>query len=270
MARVGWLVALLVLLAGCSAVAPDTGPDTRTVTPAPVPSERAATPTPATGLNDSRYDPSTLTQPRTLVGVHQRVLGAQSYTVIVRETRQRPDGTALARRSTVVQHEGNRTYAVTIVAGPGQNRSVERYTEHNRTVVRVTRNDTTRYRTGGRLRTGERLYALLSAVELELVANGTTTGTYQLRATKLTEPGQFRYANRVERFRNVTFVAAVDQRGFISQYELAYNTTANDRELRVTRRVRFAALGRTSVTRPPWYGTALARTNASRTPTPAG
>jgi predicted small secreted protein len=56
----------------------------------------------------------------------------------------------------------------------------------------------------------------------------------------------------------------VSPQGFVREYRLRYTaTTPKGHTVRVTESITYSAVGRTTVTRPPWYETAIERTNVT-------
>lgn len=267
------LVALVVLLSGCSGVGSGgTGAQSSTMTPVEVPDVTPA-PTPtgdadrwlAPGLTDRGVEGAWL-----LGRAHEAVLANTSYTSRTVETTRYANGTVRGRIRTTVRATPGAFTTVSIPTGtharaypfPDAER-VEVYGVDGRLHFAVTDADGTWYFSFDRADAGvPSLYALLSSVETHtagtVARNGTTL--YRVRATGLADTRRFAVAVGVaangyeaSAVGNVSLRALVDSRGLVREYELDYTLRRDGPDLRVTRRVRYTDLGETSVQRPSWY-----------------
>lgn len=98
------------------------------------------------------------------------------------------------------------------------------------------------------------LYQLLGTVNATVVDRIETDGTtrYVVVSTSQPDPQAFRYPRT-----NVTVMAVVDEQGLVHRYTTSYDTYRSDEWVHVTRTVRFLAIGRTTVEKPPWFDEAL-------------
>ncbi|WP_049972090.1 hypothetical protein [Haladaptatus cibarius] len=63
---------------------------------------------------------------------------------------------------------------------------------------------------------------------------------------------------------NASLVFVVDTWGLIHWYEFEATGIADDRPARITESMRISDIGRTTVSRPSWYGQAMEMENSSR------
>lgn len=268
----------LAVLAGCGGFATD-GADRQTVSPAPVPSESptaSPTPTPAPtvapGVTTRR-----LVDPVALAEAHAARLQATNYTVRVNRTVRHANGTLRNRRRKVtrVADQGHRYRRQITVEGrvappplrspPGR---VEQWSNGVWLVSRVTAGGGTSYRTldprqydqvRGYYRplpNPDALVIRLSAVETHVrAADG---GGYRVAATRLADPDRFALAERADDPRNLTLSLYVTPRGVVRAMHVEYEGTMAGEPVWVSRTVRYAGLGETTVRRPGWVDEARA------------
>jgi hypothetical protein len=269
------LLALLVLLAGCSGFGGG-GTPTEPITPAPVPTA-TATATPhdllAPGLS-----PVGVTDPYALGDAHAARLQATAYTVRTERTVRTPGGRRLGHETSVVRVAATGTFRSRVTATgtaadfvSGSSGRVDRWSDGEQLVVAVTANGSTRYgyvprgsfdpRRPRLSVTRDRLFALFSAVDTRLTdrfeRNGTTV--YRVESTGVAAPDRIADAEVVRDPRNVSFTALVDARGVVRAYTLRYRATATSGEpVVVALSVDTVRIGATTVERPDWYDRARA------------
>lgn len=98
------------------------------------------------------------------------------------------------------------------------------------------------------------LYQLLGTVNTTVVERIDTNGTtrYVVASTSQPDSRVFRTPRA-----NVTLIAVVDEDGLVRRYTVSYDTSRDDEWIHVTRTVRFLAIGRTTVEKPPWFDDAM-------------
>ena len=164
--------------------------------------------------------------------------------------------TALTRREPAAG-SGNTTI--------GRNATGENATSRN-TTYRAIRSEFERD-TGlyGLPRYGKRIAAQLGVAETTLRDRTDTAGPAyyvlslgSVRELRALADGRFRNP------RAATGQVLVSPRGFVREYRLRYTaTTRKGHTVRVTESITYSAVGRTTVTRPPWYEAAVERTNVT-------
>lgn len=265
------LVALVVLLSGCSGVG-ESGTTSPSLTPVPVPE---VTPALSPVGDDDRWLAPGLTdrgveQAWLLGRAHETVLANTSYTARTVETTRYANGTVRGRIRTTVRATPGTFHTVSTPTGtharaypfPDAER-VEVYGVDGRLHFAVTDADGTWHFSFDRADAGvPSLYVLLSSVETRTAGTVTRNGTtlHRVRATELRESTGFAVAVGVaangfegSAVGNVSLRALVDSRGLVREYELAYTLGRDGPDLRVTRHVRYTDLGATTVERPSWY-----------------
>lgn len=256
-------VALLAVLAGCSALVPAGTP---TATPAPVPTEPStptATPMLAPGLSGAG-----VTDPLALATAHGSVLRNRSYTVHDTVTERAADGRLLRRRDVTRRSgpNGTRGHAVYDLSGPRRlpiavpnATRVELYIEGTDGYVAGTNATGTYYeRFAVDPVAGDRtLFALLASADPRVAGRTTRNGTtlYRLRADRVPDPEFLAGAIALgpyDEVSNGSMTALVDPRGFVHEYRITFRKVVDGNRTRVTRTVRYRAVGSTTVERPAW------------------
>lgn len=278
MRRLRLLVLVAVLaLAGCSTATTATGgPDTPTLTPAPVPED-------APGARSDDYPPGVtadgVARPLRLVTRHAAVLRNASYTVRTERTVSYGNGT-LRRRSTMTAAFAagkTRYYQVFERAGPTVDHW-ERYADGERLFEAIMWNETTKYYVprervraraypdrlvGDPVRQDE-LYVVLTALNTTVepvVRSGNRR--YRVTATGLHDPEFLAAWTYVDAIETVSLTLLVTPEGVVERYRFAYTTTEGSRRVRVTETVRYSEIGTTTVRPPAWYDAAVANVTAS-------
>jgi hypothetical protein len=251
-----------VALAGCAGLVGSDSTDTAagTVTPAPVPTDGEPLPP---GVTESGVSVVGLTE------THAARLRAANYTYVSRQ-RVVEDGTVLRRT--------NRTRRV--AAGAGQYAG-----RYDRTVLGFPVGavpGTMDYWTNGSVYATQRfvdgepefygwssgghptedidgsafLARVLRAVAVSVVdrENGAT-----LVGAELRDPDALPNPPYMTAPHNVSLTATVTDDGVVTRWRLAYDTTVENRSVRVVRITRITDVGRTTVGRPPWIDTARER-----------
>lgn len=271
-------LAVLLALSGCGGLFGG-GTPTPTVTPADVPTGSPTAPPArelAPGLTGDGIE-----DPWALAAAHDDALADISYTErIVDRTRGR-DGTERGRVNTTayVQPDPERSHSIAVSTSRPDRFAfdadrVEFYREGERRFVAITRANGTEYLAFDDPGAGRsmRLFLLFSSVETRVDGTVTRNDTelYRVRSVDLRAPDQFAAAvgeDDEAEVGNVTVRALVDQWGLVHEYEYAYTVARDGVERRLSRRVEYAALGRTTVERPDWYDEAV---NATGTATAGG
>lgn len=264
------LVALLVVLAGCSGIAdPGQSPPVE-VTPAPVPTD---TPTPAPPQLAPGVTAEGVTDPNALADAHAAVLRNTSKTVRTNETSWYAGYWTLRshrHQVTRVAADPDRFHAVIEVDGPAAPFSayrVEFWSDGERLVRRTVARDGTettvvpldsyRDRTGVIVgppdgRTVSFLFGLVETrVVSTFVRNDTTV--YWIESTELVRPRLLASVENVSDPHDVELRAFVDSRGFVRSLRLAYAARADGRRVWVQWATRYTDVGTTTVDRPVWY-----------------
>jgi hypothetical protein len=280
----GVALAVLLALAGCSAVpgGGGGGPATESLTPAPIPEQGTSAERLAPGLTREG-----VTDPLALANAH----GAALET----DYGFHSNWTARYRNGSVHAHADQRvlvtpagfTARVTVAGRPGFLTTGPRLTAtfwSNGTVLaeRIEREDTVGYRylgaatyNGGagfytslrRPKPWRDHYALFTAVETRVVDEfGGDTGPrrYTVVGERLRDPAVFGAATDVRRPANVSLRAVVTEGGAVRSLRLSYDgTVRNGRRVHVTRSIDYEDdVGQ--VTRPEWFGVALNGSRDSR------
>jgi len=283
-------VAGAVVLSGCGAFG-GSAPETRTVTPAPVPTTEP-TPTPV-----PRLAPGITTRgvanASALAAAHDAVLRNASFTRRSNLTITYRNGTVRERRRAVTRlgagHErlfsvASGTNVPAFVAGSpsvsvlGVKRN-EVYSNGTRALSAVTyANGTTAYSEVATelihesFTDTDRAYLTraLGRTETRVVGpiSRNDTTLYRVVATEAALSA-VRPPPTYGSIRNVRFRALVDARGVLRERRVTYTaTTANGTTVSVTRSIQYRQIGATTVGRPVWYEAAIENTtNATNTRT---
>jgi len=278
-------LAIVLAVAGCSGLVATPTP---TTTPAPVPTPPpTATPVPelAPGLTvRGVVDPGRLAAAH-LDALGGNTTGGPSYTLRSTYVERYRNGTVRARVDTHHAVATSRSYHRVRWTGhakrvygleppaPPRGRA-ETFCTDGRCLRAVTTADATAsvadpaangttYREGGvfgpvfvtvtdRQQVSGLFGTLATAVTGEVVRNGTTY--YRLEATGVSNPAVLDFPQEGG-VRDISFVALVSPSGLIRDYRLSYVDERGQVTVRVVRTARFAAVGTTTVERPPWYDT---------------
>lgn len=262
------LLAVLVVLAGCSGVFGGSGEPTETVTPAPVPTDEP-TPTPvprlAPGLTGQGIENASA-----LVAAHASFLRNQSFTRQSNSTGVTSNGSVLVRTTSMLRAgpPGEGLYSVIERNGSYlfEGRATlpvhsEAWWEGQRYVVKRTfQNGTTTYRqppvsaTRSDIVAGTLPYRLESfstnntMVSEHFTRNGTTL--YRVRGV-----------TRSNTAGNLTLRLLVDSRGLIHNYTTIRRLPFGMNISKSVTKTRFVAINTTDAPeRPPWYDEAVNRT----------
>lgn len=272
------VLAVLLLLAGCSA-APAVereDPATTTVTPVDVPADYDYAP----GLTTAG-----VTEPATLAEAHTTVLAGTAYRLTADRTVRYANGTLREQLRLDVALSADRTYLATAATrGPtapvflGRPPANATYWSNGTVYVRkLTRDGRTAYndfdvpssgagtwrywtRTvpfGGEQATPRTFYTDVFASVPVTVDGETTTGdttAYQVSGDDLASPG---FRTEVTDIRDVQLVATVREDGLVSSLTLRYAGTVDGDSVRVTRTVRYRSVGSATAPRPPWFQKAV-------------
>lgn len=276
----GTLLAIaLVALAGCSGLGGPGASDR--LTPAPVPATptptEAPTATPAASgpaVSDLVADGVDVNESFALAAAHRRALAQAGFTRVTSLTVGDGDGVLreVDRRLTVAPD--GRPYLLVVRSRSREGFPVQAlapqiqvYYEAPRALVRLEDGGTVSYfkpprpRTDGPVndRPGDaRLVGLLATFdETAVAAPDEDGGVHVLRATRSAGPPVLDVPALLEDPRNASFRLEVAPSGAVRQYSLRYTATFDGRDVRVTRTVRFVAVGETTVDRPPWYDAAV-------------
>ena len=272
------LLALSVVLAGCNGlVLGGDGTPEETLTPVDVPTDDP-TPTPVSQLAPGLTGEG-VTDAFALGDAHASVLDDTSYTMVENSTVVYSNGSIYSRWTTDARLAANdsRYYVV-------QNGSVGKsvdgtdtyrmalWSDGERALLAEERNNDTSYRSprspegesvppvealGPDPTNREAIYAHFGAVETRVVNRTTRNDAmlYRVEATEMTSSVAFERVWRNPR--NLSMTALVDSQGLVHEYRLHYTATLNGDTIEVTRRVRYTALGDTTVERPSWYDEAV-------------
>ena len=114
-------------------------------------------------------------------------------------------------------------------------------------------------------RYGQRIAAQLGAAETTLRDRTDTAGpTYYVLSLGSVRDLRALAGGRFQDPQATSGRVLVSPRGFVREYRLRYRaTTPKGHTVRVTESISYSAVGRTTVTRPPWYGAAIERTNVT-------
>jgi hypothetical protein len=257
------LVAVLIVLAGCSAVGgSDTSTSPSALTPAPVP----------TGGPDGALAPglsaSGVTDPVRLAASHRGRLLATNYTERT-TTVVRAEGRTLTARNLSVRRDGD-TYLLGFELVGERRRESRSYqtvaaavwSNGSAAVQRLTdRSNTTEYETveAGFYRSFARPNVRLYAQVLEGTSPRVTpTGEgYRLSVTVESVPAAFGLRGAA-RTGPATVQATLSPAGVLRRAVLTYPVTYTGREATLTHTLAYTDVGTTRVSRPAWFGTALA------------
>lgn len=253
------VVAVVVLLAGCSGFAGPSAP-TETVTPAPVPETTTQTEQPDGPLPPG-LSGSGVTDTGALAQAHTNALRGQSYTWHARTTF---GGNRSDQHLTV---EGPKTYAFRHTS-PGSLSNTSEfadgetvYTRYYRFVERLRRapapNATDQY---GPVAAGaiERYLAVENASVAETLVDGRLH--YRLRATTDRYP-------RIGGATDYSVTAVITPDGFVRSLAVTYVSRGGDRPIAVSYDFQYDAVGNATVERPAWLSDDRWATNPTATPT---
>jgi hypothetical protein len=227
-----FLLALLVLTAGCNAPfgqAPDAG-ETPTVTPVPVaggPSPDAAELAPGLG-------PGGVTDPERLVDAHSAVLENESYTARLSSRREGANGSGTVRYDRLIRVAGpDRFHYVLSVATPGGDRRIERWRDGATAREVVTENgSTTRHSIESPPRpslvTRTELLRLFSRLPSSVVDTRKRNGTTGYRVAG--------GPRDLPPLSNITFAATITGDGLVRWYEVSYTVERRSRQQAVGER----------------------------------
>lgn len=255
---VGLLVVVaLAATAGCNApLADDPSPgETPTVTPLPV-GEAA----PTTGELAPGLGPDRVVDPERLLDAHAAVLANDSYTVRLTSTREATNGSTRTRHSRVVRVvDAERFHYVLSTETDDGDRRVERWRDGSRAYQATTENGSTSYRAlrdppPPVLLTRADLMRLFLFVPSEVVDSRDRDGT-----TVHHVAGGPRDLHPLS---DVTYEAAITERGLVRSYEVRYTLDGRRPEAVVTVAATVSDVGETTVERPPWVD------DATSTPAP--
>lgn len=273
-------VTVLLVLAGCSALAPGPEPSrpSTPVTPAPVPTD---------DRTDGELAPGVTTEgvvsSRTLAEAHVARLDDRSYGLVMNRTTRYPNGTLRERLRLNLSLGADRSYLVdTSTAGPaapvflGRPPASASFWSNGSTYTRrLTRGNTTTYtqfqptdgagtwqywaRTvpyGGRGGNPRgfitRTFSAVPTRVTGRVADGDGT-SYRLVGTRATAPIEL----GIEDPREVELTATVTAAGLVRSLSLSYVGTVDGQTVTVSRRFSYERLGNATVERPPWVDRAL-------------
>lgn len=272
------LVALLVVLAGCSALAPGPDANTETVTPAPVPTDSPLPP---------GVEPDGVTDASALAAAHAAALGTSSYTLVTNRTVRTANGSlrsALTVRLGLSAGPSRDYHARVSVDGPagplviGEPPTRAEYWANDEVYLRrqtidertvYSRYDDTDAYVGTwsfwlgtvALDLGPEtdLRSTLDGFETRVADRSSEDGRVHLVGTTARSDEFVDDPAAVEGVENATLHAFVAESGFVESYHVVYDATLVDGErVRVKRTVRFERVGTTTVDRPPWYDEAMA------------
>lgn len=268
------LVAVLVVLAGCSGLAEPREAPSVEVTPAPVPTD---TPTPAPPQLAPGVTAEGVVDPRALADAHAAVLRNTSKTVRTNETSWYAGYWVLRshrHQVTRVAADPDRFHTAIEVDGPAAPFSayrVEFWSDGERLLRRTVDRDgietavvppeSRRNRTDAVVgrpdsRTVPFLFGLVETrVTSTFVRNGTTV--YWIESTGLLRPRALASAENVSDPHDVELRALVDSRGFVRSLRFAYAARVDGRRIWVQWTTRYTDVGTTTVDRPAWYDGAV-------------
>lgn len=259
-------VALLLVTAGCSTLGSD-DQSTPTLSPAPVPEEQTETTSLPPGVTATN-----ITDPEALASAHASVLARNSHQFRSVWTVRYPNGSLYGRIDQRVRVTSGRERfrARFEMRGPNAyflgfgNARVELYSDGSDLYQAVTRDNDTEYSVGA-LHLGEsfhvsvsrpsprwQLAALVGALDVRLVTSLRGDGSYRLVGSHPSPPEEFTLAVSGSDPRNVSFEAAVTERGLVAEYRLAYTASIDGRDVRVVRTVDYGDVGNTLVDPPGW------------------
>lgn len=255
---VGTLLLVVALLgAGCSGspVPGSTPTEPAEVTPAPVPAEA----TPAGDGLAPGLGPEGVRDAQRLVDAHGAALSNTSYTGRLATTRRPPDGAAPTRYDRQVQVAADGRFYYTLTAEEGdEERRIERFRADGPTFEATTADGTTTYRAleaaeTPTLLSRPALHRLLRPLPSRVVDTTTRNGTVVHRV--IGGPRD------LPPLSNVTYTAEITENGLFRSFRVSYAAPGEGGDVAVTVVLRFAAVGETTVQRPPWYGEAVSATD---------
>ena len=289
-------VIALILLAGCNSfgLADDSSqPDTSTVTPVPVPTDKpTSTPVPqlAPGLerNDLNVD--------ALVSAHNATLRNTSFTRKIVRTARFPNGTLYSQSSVVyhVEDDGNISYSGNLTIPQTEYEGVANATElthyegwisEKYGVIKSTyTNNTTTYTESSPQQTPSGLssYAvgansirrLFTGTETRVTDSVSRNGTtfYQVDSTVIrmamaSPPGASLGRSKLS-FKNLSQAyqqALISSSGVVYRYRTEYNVTSGNETFNILIESQYANISSTTVERPSWYGKAVNTSDTQRT-----
>lgn len=263
---------LLVVFAGCNGVLDGGSVDTATLTPAAVPTDDP-TPTPVPRLAPG-LTRGGVTNASALAAAHDALLEDTSFTVRRTVTHRTRDGTPV-RRVTSVTRVGadGRFRATKRWNGTTGLRRVAYYDDGERLLVATTdASNATTYRraspaAGGSVvaTTGSEQFERVATIaETRVVGRVERNGTTVYRLAPV-DRRRTRAVTAVELGRSVRIRARVTARGLVRSYTFRQTLSGEDPDgtAVIVAATRYTAIGTTAVERPSWYGTAVARTNAT-------
>jgi len=253
------VVALALVLAGCSGFVQPDSPET--VTPVAVPTDGAGYPP---GVSDDAVVPSTL------ASAHARTLATTNYTLVTRQRVTDSNGTVLRRTNHTRYVAANKTYA-------GQFR--QNGTELNTFTTRID------YWTNGSIvaarydnRANRRnqvtwpvrddgpvsdlserrtIRGIGEAVDLSVADR--SDGSVALVGTRFTNPDRLRTPLFVSDPHNVSVRLRVNHDGTVSAFRLVFDAERSDQQVRVTQEMRLQNVGSTTVAQPEWVANTTQR-----------
>ncbi|WP_276273089.1 hypothetical protein [Haloarcula litorea] len=270
------LAVLVALTAGCGGFgfADIDSSETETVTPVAVPDD-------ARGAYPPGVGPTGVTDPAALGWAHANRLENASYTLVVNRTERYRNGTRHSQLRTRVRLAADRTYLTDVaVRGAGgpvllgrPPASATFWSDGDRFLRRLTRDNRTVYNEytppdsyAGTWPYWVRAVALDGRPSRDV---SETVGEFRTETERRSgDPGVVVVGDglRDDRFRgervtepaDATLVARVTPDGFVRRYRVTYAARTDDgTPVRVTRSVRFSAVGNTTVERAPWYERAV-------------
>ena len=249
------VVVALVATAGCNAPLADESAtaETPTVTPIAV-EERAAG---AAGTTDELapgLGSDGVVDAQRLLDAHAAVLTNDSYTIRLSSRRETTDGSTPTRHDRVVRvADAERFHYVLTTESDDGNRRVERWRDGPRAYEATTEDDSTSYRSLQApeppvLLTRADLLRLFLFVQSDVVDSRERNGT-----TVHTVVGG---PDDLQPLSNVTYEAAVTERGLVRSYEISYDLVGRNPSTTVTVTASVSDVGETTVERPPWVAEA--------------
>lgn len=243
-ARLAVAVALLAVLAGCGAGAPETATP---VTPAPVPTDGGRTGVGggfAPGVDETGiYDADAL------LDAHFEWLANTSYTVRLSTVRRYRNGSLQARHDRVlrVAEDDRFHYVLTVERRDGRDRRIDRWRADGEAYTAVTVGNNTTYQSLTRPETPQlvtrsellRLFRFVPARRSDDRADGTTR--YRVVGGPRDLPP----------LSNVSYAVLLTGAGHIRSYHVTYDTTRQGQPRQVMVNATFSGVGTTTVDPPP-------------------